>query len=51
MTQHQHHGKRSPRGKPQLTERIAQRVTLAEKRKVARRGGAAWVRKLIREAE
>lgn len=46
----QHHGKRALRGKPELTERISQRVTPAERRKVQRNGGSAWVRKLIQEA-
>lgn len=50
MTQHQHHGPRSPRGNPNHTERIAIRVPPKLKRKVARRGGSAWVRELIERA-
>lgn len=50
MKQHQHHGARAPHGKPEKTERFGVRLTPAEKRKVMRKGGGAWLRQLIREA-
>ena len=50
MKQHQHHGPRSPHGKPEKTERIGIRLPPKLKRKAMRRGGSIWVRELIERA-
>lgn len=46
----QHHGARAPRGRPQKTVRIAIRCTEAQRKKVMRRSGSIWVRRLIEQA-
>jgi hypothetical protein len=43
----QNHGPRAPHGEPEYTKRVALRVTPAQQRKVQRKGGSIWMRKLI----
>jgi hypothetical protein len=50
MKQKQHHGPRAPHGRPEKTERVGIRLSPADRRKVMRKGGSAWVRELIRKA-
>lgn len=46
----QHHGPRAPRGRPEQTRRLGARVSEALYRKFLRKGGSAWLRRLIKEA-
>lgn len=48
--QQQNHGKRAPRGRAQLTNRLALWCTSKHRRLVRKNGGSMWVRKLIDEA-